>query len=481
MRRAYLLLTVFVFVSGCWSRDLASPDRISRKDLLAAASEYNILVILLDTAAAGHFGFMGYDRPTSPNLDRIAAESVVFEQAYSQATGTPVSVYSLFTSRYPVFEQGAGVRSLQEPERPYGDDAFFVPKRATTLAEAMARRFPHRLAVSCNAFVSRKLGYGQGFTSFYEEWKKTGGRENKRPWGGRIARRALPWMTEHRNEGFFAYLHYIEPHAPYLPPEPHLSRLARRPPRLELANPAFWQEKGWRPTPELKEGLIDLYDGLLSYVDAEVGKIADALRADGSWERTIFALVSDHGEGFWQHGLTGHGGLPHEELVWVPFLLRIPGIPQLAGKRIAAPVELADLMPTLLELAGVRTDDLDFAGRSLVRLLLAEAPPREEDMSRLVHMRSHSANVKAYAMRRGRFKWFYFIDGGRVELYDLEEDPGEAHDLLAEGEIPPEAVEFPERLREWLAQDDEEGGRWVKQRHLDLEAREALQALGYIE
>jgi arylsulfatase A-like enzyme len=144
-------------------------------------------------------------------------------------------------------------------------------------------------------------------------------------------------------------------------------------------------------------------------------------------------------------------------------------------------VELADLMPTLLELAGVRTDDLDFAGRSLVRLLLAEAPPREEDMSRLVHMRSHSVNVKAYSMRRGRLKWFYFIDGGRVELYDLEEDPGEAHDLFAEGEIPPEAAEFPERLREWLAQDDEEGGRWVKQRHLDLEAREALQALGYIE
>ena len=450
------------------------PEAEGRDQLLSRTWEYNVVVVLLDAARSDHFGHLGYDRPTTPNIDSLATRSVVFEQAYAQASGTATSVYSFLSSRYPVFEK---------VPRLVGQNAILLDQEATTLMEAMASRHPHRLVLSTNPFVREYLGLTQGATKVIEDWRFDPHLKPDEPprFAERVTAPAFDWMREHAEDGFFAYLHYLEPHQPYLPPEPWLSRLARATAQPRLGQTETLSQLGKRePHPRIKNAVIDLYDGNLAYVDSHVGALVDSLRAGGLLERTIIVLISDHGEAFWEHGGHGHGGEPYEELVRVPFLIPVPGVPELEGRRIAEPVELVDLMPTLLEMMGIPVDELDLVGQSLVNIMLTG----KGDPQRLVHARSNRTERPAYALREGRWKWLLHLEDGRQELYDLDEDPGEKFDLVAAGKADASRLEnFSAKLGEWLeyGRIDEERAAPVDNRMLDESMIETLRSLGYIE
>lgn len=452
----------------------AAPEQESRDQLLSRTWEYNIVVVLLDAARSDHFGYLGYARSTTPNIDALAARSLVFEQAYAQASGTATSIYSMFSSRYPVFEK---VPKL------VGQNAILLNEEATTLMEAMAPRHPHRLVLSTNPFVREYLGLTQGATKVIEDWRINSRSNPGEP--PRIAERvttpALTWMLEHAEDGFFAYLHYLEPHQPYHPPEPWLSRMARTAAQPHLGQTETLAKLGKnKPHPRIRDAVIDLYDGNIAYVDSHVGILVDSLRAEHLLERTIIVLISDHGEAFWEHGGLGHGGEPYEELIRVPFIIHVPGVPELQGRRIAEPVELVDLMPTLLEMMGIPIDELDLVGKSLVDIMLAG----RGDPERLVHARSNRTDRPAYALREGRWKWILHLEDERQELYDLIEDPGEQFDLVAAGSADSSQLEyFGARLGEWLEHGriDTERAAPVDNLMLDEAMIESLRTLGYIE
>lgn len=442
------------------------PDRSA----LDQTWSYDVVIVLLDAAAASHFQTHGYDRSTTPRIAALAEESVVFERAYAQASGTALSVYSLFTSHYPVFEQ---VPSL------VGQNIVYLEESAVTLTEALAPRYRARLMISTNPFVTEHLGYLQGATLAVEDWRPTF--EEKRAEPPRYAERVtgpfLDWVDSAATDPYFAYLHYIEPHAPYLPPGVFRENLARGESQPVRGTMKFLRQLGQRRPPDrVCENIVDLYDANLAYVDSHVGALVDSLRARDRWDRTILALLSDHGEAFWEHGTKGHGGVPYEELVHVPLLLRIPGS---AARRVPDPVELVDLFPTLLELAGIPDEYPGRVGRSLLPLALGEGSGRDD---RVIHMRSNRTKKPVYALREGRYKWFLFVSEQRHELYDLGADPGEQNDLVAAGRAPRAVMERFEMLfTQWLRSAEAQTGGSIDESALDEEMIESLRSLGYVE
>lgn len=460
------------FLAGCGQgREPVPPDRA---EFLARTWPCNVVVVLLDAARADRFGYRGYERPTTPNIDALAERSVIFEQAYAQASGTANSVYSFFTSRYPVFESVPDLK---------GQNAIFLGDEAFTLVEALAARHPNRLLLSTNPFVRAQLGYAQGATEVIEDWKPEPGQDRgKTPeYAKRVTGPALEWMRAHADDGFFAYLHYLEPHEPYQPPEPYLSRLAREPRRYGMGFAPTLRKLGKRvPQPAVIEVVSDLYDGNLAYVDAHVGTLVDSLRTEGLLEKTIIVLISDHGEAFWEHGRRGHGHAPYEELVHVPFLVYLPTVPELAGTRVAEPVELVDLMPTLLELMGVPAESLDLVGRSLVDAMLAG----RGDPDRAIHSRSNRTTKPVYSIRLGSWKWLFHVESGDQELYDLRADPGEQVDLVAADSADSLVLNrMRERFHAWIAGGEQPDSLAspVDNQMMDEATIEALRSLGYID
>lgn len=440
----------------------------TRDALRAAVAEHDLVVVLLDAAAAGHFGHLGHERATTPHIDAIARESVVFERAYAQASATPLSVHSMLSSRYP---PRAGAPTLG------GEVVFEVPASAHMLPEVLGELFGARLGVSGNNWIARNFGFDQGFTDFVELWDTEQVPDAGVPLAERMGQVFGPWYARHDGQRRFAYLHYLEPHEPYLPPEPYYSRFEADAGRsIDGSRASLVNFKHRRPRPRQARNIEGLYDGHLAYVDAQVGELVDGLREAGRWDSTIFVLVSDHGEAFWQHGKWGHGLHVYEEYVHVPFLLRVPGFDALEGRRIARPVELVDLLPTLMDLLGRPAGWIAPEGESLVGLVLGEEP---EGPPRAFFRNSTAAGLE-FGARGERYKWVLKLDEGVEELYDLAEDPGEQRDLSAVEPLPPAAVALKRELGEWIRRPAPDArGSVVGVDSLGAEVEEQLRALGY--
>ena len=467
-----LLVAWLSILAGCGSSP--DPGPAGRDEFLARTWPCNVVVVLLDAARADRFGFQGYERPTTPNIDALAARSVVFERAYAQASGTANSVYSFFTSRYPVFES---------VPRLVGQNAIFLGEEAHTLIEAMAERHPHRLVLSTNPFVREYLGYTQGATEVIEDWMPEPGHEQGVPprYAERVTGPGLEWIGRHAEDGFFAYLHYIEPHEPYQPPDPFVDRLSSGRPQPHLGRQKVLRQLGQRTPPQrVIRTVSDLYDANLAYVDSHVGALVDSLEANQLLEKTIIVLISDHGEAFWEHGGRGHGHAPYQELIQVPFFIYLPTVPDLAGTRIEEPVELVDLMPTLLDMMGLPVESMDLVGRSLVDVMLTGAG----DPDRVIHARTNRTSNPVYSMQRGRWKWFIRPNTGVQELYDLTSDPGEKIDLVSRNEADEQILAmFRERFRIWIAGGESEQAQAspVDNQMMDEAMIESLRSLGYID
>ena len=474
--RHALLLAIGVaslLPAGC-----SGPAELPTTDELRAATrDVDVVVVLLDAAAAAHFSFLGYERETTPHLDAVAARAVVFENAYAQASATPLSVYSMMTSRYPL---------MQERERPTegdaGEMAAVIPRAMPTLAVWMAQRYDHRAAFTANHWIRRELGFDLGFGHFEALFEGREPGDTVR--ATEMTDAFLDWVDGlGADDDYFAYLHYLEPHEPYTPPEPFASRFepgirGHTDGTLATLGPF----KSERPDEDFVRNTIALYDGNLAYVDDQIGRLVRALRERGRWRRTVFVLVSDHGEAFWQHGVRGHGTHAYEEFVRVPFLLRVPELPGLEGVRVGTPVELIDLAPTLLDLLGMPLPSNAAAGHSL----LAHLTPGPWPDPPPVFVRNHDGGRWEYGIRQGPYKYLHNFDRRDDEFFDLARDPGETYNRWHEAQHPPLrpiAEGLYRRLAAWVEAgdgvDDGVAASATGVDSLDADAREALKALGY--
>ncbi len=428
-----------------------------------SAKGKNVVMVLLDAAAFGHFGLAGYDRNTTPVIDALAREGITFDNAYSPSASTGHAVYAMLTSTYPFLAEKQGLKGIL-------DDAFRVTETTSLMAEKLAPRFPHRSGISANEWFGAEFGFDRGFTHFYETHTLPDSTSHRAQLVVQLFRQDL---AEWGDGPAFSYVHFLEPHTPYTPPD-EFARMFHptAADSVDARSRALIPYKRNAPAPPLQRKIRALYDGNLAYVDAMVGEIVESLKQAGKWDDTIFVVLADHGEAFWQHGAFGHGRHIYEEFMRIPLVVRVPGAEQLAGTRVSPPVSLIDLMPTYLDWL-----DLDPSpgqrGDSLLPLMAGFAKEYDE---RPVYLRNTHSDAPEFGLRWTRYKWIYKVYEGRYELYDLLEDPGELHDLVAANAIPPAAAPWREKVALWLAVGTE---RVAPVDEIDPATMERLRAIGY--
>lgn len=423
-------------------------------------TQSNLLIVLLDTTRADHLGCYGGATGTSPAMDALAGRGTRFEEALAQSSLTPVSTSSILTGTYPFRH---GVRSL-----------FTVGKESLSDSVLSLPEVLQEQGLATAAFVSamplngKKYGLSRGFGSYSDEPGQASETSRERGLPNANQRRAndttnlvLDWIDEHADQRFGLLVHYFDAHDDTLvPPVKFVSK--------RMTIPA-------RGAPMSEAQRRELYDVEIAYMDRQVERMLEQLEEHGVLDDTLVVIVADHGEGLGQHDFWTHGLLWHEQLR-VPLILAGPGVPE--GRVISDRVRLVDLFPTLLELLGIEepAGREERHGRSMAGLLAGtpDASPRE------LYAEVHHAeddflgrDAALVTLTMGRWK---YVQGssGESQLFDVEADPGELHDLFTE-----DHPELP-RLRARLAELGALDGYRASTEGQTPEELEALRALGYV-
>jgi len=351
----------------------------------AAAPRRNVILLTIDTVRADHLGAYGYPRPTSPNLDALAARGALFEWAISPSPITRRAIPALMTGRYA---STIGFRDHSWPPK-------LIVGRHTVLGEVFKRAgYRTRAILCCDDLFDKASGVIGGIDDVDMEAAKQTGKP-----GDVVAAHVRDFLlaqTDAKAAPFFLWIHLFDPHHPY------------------VSHPGV---------PKLGEGGVGKYDGELAFVDAQVGVMLDGLDRAGLADSTIVAVTSDHGEGFDEHGVSHHGNSLYAEAVRVPLIVAVPGA---APQRIGPPVSMIDVGPTLLDLVGLARPGGQNA-RSLAGSVLAgEPPPARMVLAELIADRQIARNLRAGYL--GDWKLIWDLDASTRALYAYPSDPLDADD-----------------------------------------------------
>lgn len=419
----------------------------------ASTSKSNVLLVTLDTTRADHLGVYGYARPTSPSLDALSGEAIVFENAYSTSSWTLPAHASLFTGKYPASHGArhdpAGPLVLADAiDAPESVRARGMSPGEQTLARILSAHGFQTGAVVAGPWLLRVFGFGAGF-EFYDDQGMQGAAG--RP-AAEISDRAIGWLATAR-EPFFLFLNYFDPHAPYAPPGEYTRRFLPR---------------GVAPDPRSRRQASALYDAEIRYMDDELGRLFLWLRERGLFQRTLVVVTADHGELLGERGEWGHERFLWEPLVRVPLLVK-PAGPSRPGRRETEPVSLVDVLPFVLGQLGLATP----------ASVQGESPPaaRRELLAEVNPIGTESDTGEWRARWDGPFKYLSSTLGDRY-LFDLAADPREMRNLVPrDPERAQREAEALERAFAALPQPPPDAGPV----QLDAETRELLRELGYLE
>lgn len=395
------------------------------------ASRPDVVLITIDTLRADRLGCYGYARAgTTPNMDRLSTEGVLFSDAVSHVPLTRPSHISIFTGLYP---DRHGVHDNIAPS---------LQPQFPTLAEVLKHNGYQTAAFVASFVVNSQSGLNRGFDVYEDEFnpekQPTRFALNLEKRAGEVYDEFASWMRQRRAGPRFAWIHFYDPHFPYAPPPPFSSRFADRP-----------------------------YDGEVAYTDAVVGKVLKLLDPN-----TLLILVSDHGESLGDHGENAHSFFIYDSTLRVPLMFRWPGVLPVARK-VSGQVRLVDLFPTVLDLLSLPPQP-GISGVTLKPWLLgsSSAPPALtsycETYTPLLHF--------GWSPLRGaRTTEWKYIEAPRSELYDLARDPGERRNVIASGSSK------QKELRDWLAKTGalHAAAAAAPAADLDPEQLEKLASLGY--
>lgn len=441
----------------------------------------SILFITIDCLRADHVGCLGYGRDITPAIDRLARESLVFSKALVAGSPTYNSFSALLAGRYPLA---------------LGRDVLGLAPGETTLASHL-QELGYRTGalVAGNPYVSRWMGYDQGFIYFEDFlnspapdavstsapghgrgqstlWRSLNralqnltsrsavlqalyqdlyfsyglwavGRRhrgdyyallNKHPRADEMTAGAINWL-ESGSEPFFLWLHYMDAHRPYCPPEEALKKLGRADlsPKKMFKLRNIWLRKDLSAKRLLghREDFLALYDACISAIDSQLGRLLDTLGNRGYLDHTIIVLTADHGEAFLEHGERDHHpALATQELINVPLFIRLPG-GRKTMRQVGLPFSHIDLLPTILDMAGLPCPSA-FVGRSRWPALRNGEPWQDPAITEMVYGhdlspkgRFTSPGYRLLAATDEHYKLVINFAKGSEELFDLDRDPGE--------------------------------------------------------
>lgn len=407
----------------------AGCDRSDSGSVVDRPAGVNVVLFTLDTTRADRLGCYGSPKGLTPAIDALARDGVLFRGAFTPVPITLPAHISMLTGVYPP-EHGVRVNGVNAlgPEPP-------------TLAELLGGRGYRTAAFVASLIVGRKFGLDRGFELYSDAMgvNEAGQARLQRP-ANEIADAALSWLSQVKDERFFVWVHFYDPHTPYDAP------------------------------PEYVERSSDPYDAEVAFMDTHLGRIVDWLRAAGLLQNTLIVAVADHGESLGEHGYREHSLLLYNSIVWTPLIFHMPGAIA-GGLKHEGVVELVDVTPTILDLLGFPAPEL-IGGESLLPALHGrDLPPRS------AYLETDFPN-QAYGWSglRGLVedRWHY-IRAPAPELYDRLVDPGQLNNLA---QTHPDVIE---RLDGLLTQREEQMATYTAgDVQLDAFSSQALRSLGYI-
>lgn len=423
----------------------------------SAPSRPNVLLVTLDTTRADHCSAYGYERHTTPTIERLAETGTRFSNAYAPTASTGPSHASLFTGLYPIAHGMVQNDYILDPDH-------------VTLAERFAA-VGYETAAFVGSFVlDPRFGHAQGFATYDAEFSPETSTFRRRVWGGHdvtdgfdrradaTTDRAIAWLTARGPTAppFLLFVHYFDPHDPYDPPEEYAAWFGG--PRLDRT----------------KE-IVRRYDAEIAFVDRELGRLLATLADQRLADDTLVIVTADHGEGLRTHGVLGHAVHVYEEAVRVPLVIRWPGrvVPQVVDE----PVHLVDVAPSLVELSGLSATPDAFQGFSLGATLAGNVTP---DGNRPIV--THRGEIvgpgspgHGFGLRAGRWKYITMASRRSPLLFDLEADPGERRNVA--GRHPSVARRLRADLTRWRRLNER---RTRTERDVSEETKKKLEALGYV-
>jgi arylsulfatase A-like enzyme len=444
-------LLLALLLAGC-----SQTDATSELGELAEAWEDRVenphlVLIVVDTLRRDHLGCYGYTRDTSPNIDRLAGKSTLFENAFSQAPWTLPAVASLLTSRYP---SELGIQGFNKQ----------IPDTEVFLQEMLSARGYATHAVVSHDFVGQKWGFGQGFDSF-ESF--AGGHRTVS--SAEVTDAALRIVDQIQGVPTFLFVHYFDPHFLFLEHEGY--RFADSPPDIE----SEWWQMPYRQlrakarmgqlSVAQREYLLDLYDSEIAHTDHHVGRLLDRLENAGHLEDAIIIFTADHGEEFLDHGGLGHTSTVYNELINVPLIIKWPGTE--SPVRSSRYVAHVDLLPTLIDYLGI---------------------PGGSQVSGL-HLGSRPSDAPIFSETRRYQKVSAVIQDGVKLVYDERDKSARYFDLAADSSELAAVAEvhnaevFLAALRQYQQRAQAGLARLEQEAEIEIteEERQKLEALGYID
>jgi len=437
---------------------------------LTGAPLCNILLVTLDTTRADFLGCYGNPIVQTPTLDALAADGVLFDHAISQAPTTTPSHCSLMTGTYASRNgaiNGAAMRgdlpTLAEvlQENGYDTAAFVSSTMVRSTNSGLDRGFDYYEDSMCLWTPLLRHDEAQFVVAFYLLARLQGNQVPARV----VSDRAVEWLNRPREAPFFCWLHYYDPHDPYRAPEPYRNMY-----------------QGKIPPDPIQHRPVDRYAGEITYVDAQLGRVIESLKARGLYDDATIVVTADHGEAFGEkHGEQiefGHGNHLYDTTQHVPLLVKLPGGAG-AGRRVEDVVQLADVAPTLVELLGGVFPDT-CQGHSFAVLLRggqrSEPGVAYSERVKLPHFgddADSSSSQRLMAMRTLKLKYICDDSRQRQEMYEVFDDPGETVNILLDRLDLADAVY--ESMVATLGRHSE-----TQTPGLDPAVLAQLQALGYI-
>ena len=436
----------------------------------------NVILIIIDTVRKDHFSCYGYQRETTPRIDEFAKEAVKFENAIAPSPWTLPSIASILTglwphrhlAGYPVKDEETGQEGLT-----------YLSESAVSIAEVLLQQGYQTVGFFQNPFVDPAFRLNRGF-ELYDYFPGDNLHIRR---ADQVIGLASRWLERYRRwkKPFFMVVHIFDPHLAYDPPS-------------EFALPYVYEYKGdlripFAPDEEelnkIRQGkitysskdknfIIGLYDGELSFVDHWVGEFFDYLKEKKIYDNSLIILTADHGEEFWEHNSFEHGHSLYQEVLLVPLLIRFPG-GENAGLVVKEYVSLVDIAPSILAYLGIETS-FPANGRSFISMPGAVIRP----FPRPVISELNRIGPPLQCIIKEPYKLILNTQSGKIEIYNLEKDPGEKENLFGKKlSYPPEIIDqiraTANKIQELKSQNQ------LKKANLDQETLKKLKSLGYLK
>ena len=457
----FVSLLIFVLAILCCSESKRQ-EKTPAKHF--TPQKYNILLITVDTLRADHLScYNNKLEIKTENIDSLADSGILFENTNCQSSWTLPSMVSLFTSLYPsVHHAGEPHQATKQPAK--------VPRSVKGISLILRENSYDTIAFITNVFLSSAFWFGNHFETFVNYSNQIDASE-------KITENAIKILKQKRENPYLLWLHYLDPHEYHTYLKTDIDK---------NYNGRFKKEKidwnklrigGYRLDAKERKYIYSRYLGNIKYFDEQIGVLLKSLKELDLYDNTLIVFTSDHGEEFWEHDKLDHGHSAYEEALKVPLIFSLPEIlPK--GAKVSQLVQLIDVVPTILELCGVESDN-SFQGESLCSYFFNPAITKEK----FAFSENMMYTEDKKSIQNDRYKLIYFTVSNKYEFYDLKEDPNEQRNIYsADNEM---AQQLREKLSEWMMKNREVSkkvlkGEKVTPATVNQDTKEALKSLGYL-